>query len=297
MDKIKIDIWEDFLIFTESEFDEDTISNALKRLENLLADCQASRARLGFLETLQMRAKQPDEKNERRTFRLLPNPLSIEETELCVKKGIVDSYKESLIEPDRLFKLAHSAEGIKQFTFALASSSPESTAPCWQEAFTVPFTVPDPIPLPNAEPGEKTNDSIEVIIEKPAITYIIYIDDIEDETRAITEVFKSRFEGAYRVRGFTSPGKALEFVREKEDAGHKIAAIVTDMYMPQEYHGDEFARRLHLVDPAIPVLGYSGHNQFQDPLEARKAGLVDLLPKQSTETSFLLDKVASLISA
>ena len=67
------------------------------------------------------------------------------------------------------------------------------------------------------------------------------------------------------------------------------------MYMPQEYHGDELTRKLHLVDPSIPVLGYSGHNQFQDPEQAKKAGLVDLLSKQATETHVLLDTVDSIL--
>jgi CheY-like chemotaxis protein len=293
---MSIDVFKDYLSFAEPGPENGTVVEALEELEKLLASSEHSRARLGFLETLRSRAVSASDDPEKNAVRVFPNPLTPPEMRNVVEKGIVEAYREGLVKADKLFRLAHSPDGIKEFTIALAGSPAGSTASCWEGALTVPFPVPGPISLPR--PGANVDSAlpIEVVVEKPRVTYIIYIDDVEDEARAVTDVFRSRFEGKYRVRGFTSPSHALAFIKAKEDAGHLVAAVVTDMYMPQEFHGDEFARKLHLVDPAIPVLGYSGHNRFQDPEEAKRAGLIDLLPKQSTETTILLDTVASIVS-
>ncbi len=225
-------------------------------------------------------------------MRLEPNPLTRDEIGICMEHGLVSACRKGLLDAGKLFKLAHSIEGLTEFAYALAETSPERMASCWTSALDTPFDILGMNFEDAWECAEKETANRTDVKKK---SYILYIDDVPAEADAVTEIFKSRFRDRYRVRGFTSPSEALDFIESKKLAGQNVAVVVTDMYMPQEFHGDELAQRLLLIDPYIPVLGYSGHNRFQDPEPAKKAGLVDLLSKQSTDTNVLLDTVDSLL--
>lgn len=279
----KIDAFKDYLIFIEGESSESDINSAVHDLECLLGNAKTIRLRLAYLRSLHGLSSQFDRIGEYggEGARLIPNPLDDFELKAILELGLVQAHTRGLIKSEKLFLLAHSLEGLETFTMLLALIDPSATASCFNEAANehlVPF-----------DQERKKSASA------PRLSYLLYVDDVKAEAEAVTEIMRSRFESGYRVRGFTSPGAALDYVKERKSHGFEVAAVVTDMYMPQEFHGDELAQRLHLVDPAIPVLGYSGHNSFQDPEQAIKSGLVDLLPKQSTDTLVLVEKVASIL--
>jgi CheY-like chemotaxis protein len=277
-----IDAFKDYLVYIEGDSTETDIVAAVHELERLLGDTKATRLRLAYLRSLQGMSSKFNKSGGSNDEgpRLIPNPLDDSELRTILELGIVQAHSRGLVKTDKLFLLAHSLEGLETFAMALALADPSVTASCFTQSAA------EPVPFDQA--GIQSTG-------KPRISYLLYVDDVKAEAEAVTEIMRSKFESGYRVRGFTSPGAALEYVKDRKSHGFEVAAVVTDMYMPEEFHGDELAQRLHLVDPAIPVLGYSGHNAYQDPEQAKKSGLVDLLPKQSTDTLVLVEKVASIL--
>ncbi|MEP0815290.1 MAG: SDR family oxidoreductase [bacterium] len=133
--------------------------------------------------------------------------------------------------------------------------------------------------------------------------WIIFVDDVEAEAVAISDLIERRFGANFRVRAFTTPAEALNFVRERAERREEVALVVTDMYMPVSIgsngdvlHGDELAAMLHKqLDRSLPVLGYSGHSDYQNPEAAKAAGLVDLLPKDATHSDDLLNRIERIL--
>jgi CheY-like chemotaxis protein len=279
----KIDAFKDYLIFIEGESADSDINSAVNDLECLLGNAKAVRLRLAYLRSLLGMSGEFDKSGDSsgEGVRLIPNPLDDLELKAILDLGLVQAHSRGLVKTEKLFQLAHSLEGLESFAMALALTDPSVNASYFNESANEQL-------VPFDHEGSKTASS-------PRISYLLYVDDVKAEAEAVTEIMRSKFESGYRVRGFTSPGAALEYVKDRKSRGFEVAAVVTDMYMPEEFHGDELAQRLHLVDPAIPVLGYSGHNQFQDPEQAKKSGLVDLLPKQSTDSLVLVEMVESIL--
>ena len=288
---VDINYLKDFLSIAGEPGSDDSVREALGEVEAILCDTDLAGKRLEYLLSLKKSAYESGDKRGDKPIRLIPNPLSEEDTKILIEKGIGEACKSGSIEPGKIFRLMHSIDGLTLLNERLAEIPFEKYAPCWQNAV-----------LTAAKAGAADLDKVFEAVgrdrtrtDSGKASWILYVDDIEAEADAVTEIFKSRFGDRFRVRGFTSPGAALDFVRHRIESGHEFALVVTDMYMPEEFHGDRLATELHLIDPSIPVLGYSGHNNYQDPEQAKRAGLVDLLSKQTTETSFLLDTVATLV--
>jgi CheY-like chemotaxis protein len=289
---VEVDIFRDYLSLIDSDPADTELLDALEEIEVLLGNPDNSRNRVMYLDSLRRLLEDGGGEPPHREIHVISNPLSSEEIADCIKLGIVQAFSQGLVEPRKLLGLAHSVEGIEELTFSLLEIPSHLQAACWTRHVGIAMQVHRINILDN---WEKANLEVSDTSRKAVIQYIIYVDDVAAEAEAITEMIKSRFSGNYRIRGFTSPTEALEFVIKKKDAGQNFAAVVTDMYMPREFHGDELARKIHLVDPVIPVLGYSGHNHYQDPESAKGAGLIDLLSKQGTDTESFLKKVDSIL--
>jgi signal transduction histidine kinase len=87
----------------------------------------------------------------------------------------------------------------------------------------------------------------------------------------------------YQVRAART---ALEAPAIAADAGQPIDLLLTDVVMP-EMLGNEVARRIHAVRPALPVLYMSGYAQPVLDTHGAFASQTDLLEKPFTEATLL----------
>jgi two-component system C4-dicarboxylate transport response regulator DctD len=107
------------------------------------------------------------------------------------------------------------------------------------------------------------------LIDKSDIKIII-VDDDEDIRINTVDLLLTKFK---RVEAFSSPKKII----------HKISlglpvVILTDLRMP-DADGFEFAKKIHDIDPDLPVILMTGYGDISIAVDALKHGIYDFIEK------------------
>jgi two-component system, sensor histidine kinase and response regulator len=100
--------------------------------------------------------------------------------------------------------------------------------------------------------------------------HLIIVDDEVAHMRALCDTLG--FEG-YQVRGFDSPGDALQALSENQ-----CDLLLTDLMMP-EMDGIELFRAARSVDPDIAGVIMTGHGTIDTAVEALQIGALDYVLK------------------
>jgi CheY-like chemotaxis protein len=106
---------------------------------------------------------------------------------------------------------------------------------------------------------------------------------VEDETSLRELASRILTENGYQVRAALTAAEAPSIAA---DTGYPIDLLLTDVVMP-EMLGNEVARRVHAVRPALPVLYMSGYAQPILDTHGAFAKQIDLLEKPFTEATLL----------
>ena len=106
---------------------------------------------------------------------------------------------------------------------------------------------------------------------------------VEDEASLQELASRILTAGGYRVCTALTASQAPSIA---DDAGQPIDLLLTDVVMP-EMLGNEVARRVRAVRPALPVLYMSGYAQPILDTHGALASQIDLLEKPFTETTLL----------
>jgi hypothetical protein len=106
---------------------------------------------------------------------------------------------------------------------------------------------------------------------------------VEDETSLQELAARILTRNRYQVR---IAATAAEAPRIAGDTGQPIDLLLTDVVMP-EMLGNEVARRVHAIRPALPVLYMSGYAQPILDTHGAFAHQIDLLEKPFTEATLL----------
>jgi signal transduction histidine kinase/CheY-like chemotaxis protein len=106
---------------------------------------------------------------------------------------------------------------------------------------------------------------------------------VEDETSLQELASRILTRNGYRVRVARTAVEAPSIAGED---GQPIDLLITDVVMP-EMLGNEVARRIHAIRPALPVLYMSGYAQPILDTHGAFAGQIDLLEKPFSEATLL----------
>jgi signal transduction histidine kinase/CheY-like chemotaxis protein/PAS domain-containing protein len=106
---------------------------------------------------------------------------------------------------------------------------------------------------------------------------------VEDETSLQELASRLLARNGYQVRVALTASEAPSIAA---DTGQAIDLLLTDVVMP-EMLGNEVARRVHAVRPALPVLYMSGYAQPILDTHGAFANQIDLLEKPFTEATLL----------
>jgi signal transduction histidine kinase/ActR/RegA family two-component response regulator len=106
---------------------------------------------------------------------------------------------------------------------------------------------------------------------------------VEDEGSLQELASRILTRNGYRVRAART---ALEAPAIAADTGQPVDLLLTDVVMP-EILGNEVARRIHAIRPALPVLYMSGYAQAVLDTHGAFASQIDLLEKPFTEVTLL----------
>ena len=109
---------------------------------------------------------------------------------------------------------------------------------------------------------------------------VLYIDDDSIVLNAIVHLL-----GQYgiSVRGYSDLMAALQYL---QDSSNHVEMLVTDYNMPG-VSGLEFAKQVHKVRPALPIVVTSGYIDDELSSHAAEAGVMALLPKPFSAKDFL----------
>jgi signal transduction histidine kinase/CheY-like chemotaxis protein len=106
---------------------------------------------------------------------------------------------------------------------------------------------------------------------------------VEDESSLKDLASRILIKNGYHVRAAST---AVEAPRIAGDAGQPIDLLLTDVVMP-EMLGNEVARRVRAIRPAVPVLYMSGYAQPILDTHGARANQIDLLEKPFSEATLL----------
>jgi hypothetical protein len=106
---------------------------------------------------------------------------------------------------------------------------------------------------------------------------------LEDETSLQELASRILTRNGYQVRAARTAAEAPSIAG---DTGQPIDLLLTDVVMP-EMLGNEVARRVHAIHPALPVLYMSGYAQPILDTHGAFANQIDLLEKPFTEATLL----------
>jgi signal transduction histidine kinase/ActR/RegA family two-component response regulator len=106
---------------------------------------------------------------------------------------------------------------------------------------------------------------------------------VEDETSLQELASRILTRNGYQVRAALTAAEAPGIAG---DTGQSIDLLLTDVVMP-EMLGNEVARRIHAIRPALPVLYMSGYAQPILDTHGAFASQIDLLEKPFTEATLL----------
>ena len=110
---------------------------------------------------------------------------------------------------------------------------------------------------------------------------------ILDDEPNIVEVILARLEVmGFEAKGFTSPAKALDALRQEE-----CSVLLTDLKMP-DMDGMEVLRLAKQIDPDVEVILFTAYGSIEGAVEAMKQGAHDYLVKPF-EAIELLAKIES----
>ena len=109
---------------------------------------------------------------------------------------------------------------------------------------------------------------------------ILYLDDDSCVLNAIVSLLE---QYGVSVRGYSDPTAALQFLN---DRSNQVEVLVTDYNMPG-ISGLEFAKKVHKIRPALPVVVTSGFIDEELRSHADEAGVIALLPKPLSSKDFL----------
>jgi signal transduction histidine kinase len=96
---------------------------------------------------------------------------------------------------------------------------------------------------------------------------------VDDETTLVTALVTMLREGGYQAKGATTPGEALEIIRQRE-----VDVMLTDLHLP-EMDGLALLRAALEIDPALIVIMMTGFGTIDTAVDAMKAGAVDYIVK------------------
>ncbi len=106
---------------------------------------------------------------------------------------------------------------------------------------------------------------------------------VEDETSLKDLASRILTENGYHVRAASTAAEAPSIAA---DTGYPIDLLLTDVVMP-EMLGNEVAKRVRAIRPALPVLYMSGYAQPILDTHGAFANQIDLLEKPFTEATLL----------
>ncbi len=109
---------------------------------------------------------------------------------------------------------------------------------------------------------------------------VLYIDDDGIVLNAIVHLLG---QFGISVHGYSDLTAALQYI---EDSSNHVELLVTDYNMPG-VSGLEFAKQVHEVRPALPIVVTSGYIDDELSSHAEEAGIVALLPKPFSAKDFL----------
>jgi len=106
---------------------------------------------------------------------------------------------------------------------------------------------------------------------------------VEDETSLQELASRILTRNGYQVRAARTAAEAPSIAG---DAGQPVDLLLTDVVMP-EMLGNEVARRVHAIRPALPVLYMSGYAQPVLDTHGAFANQIDLMEKPFSEATLL----------
>lgn len=112
-------------------------------------------------------------------------------------------------------------------------------------------------------------------LERPLV---FIIDDEPDIVEILSDMLES---GSYRIKGFTQAMDAINSIEKL-----KPQTIFTDMNMP-EMTGFEVLKKVHVIDPDIPVIFVSAHLTKQLLIDALGFGVFGAIEKPFNESQIL----------
>lgn len=143
--------------------------------------------------------------------------------------------------------------------------------------------------LPATEMQMEGTKQISLTEEIPGGTEAVVIVEDSEEVRRFSSLALQ--EKGYRVRSFSSPMKALEYIKTTDE---KIHLVLTDLVMP-EMSGRELSERIRASRKDIRFLFMSGYTDDSLIAQGIKEGTADFLSKPFTATQ-LLKKVREVLS-
>jgi hypothetical protein len=131
-----VDMFKDYIsLKTEND---SQVMDALKEIENILGDPDASHIRISFLMELSAMSHQISGLS----ITLIPDPLSNNQHKKCIEKGLIKAVSDGDVSAEQVFKLAHSVEGLENFSNMLFEIPKSRHASCWAKAMETSFPIP-----------------------------------------------------------------------------------------------------------------------------------------------------------
>ncbi len=143
--------------------------------------------------------------------------------------------------------------------------------------------------LPVTEEQIKETKQISPSEELPGGTEAVVIVEDSEEVRRFSSLALQ--EKGYRVRSFSNPAKALEYIKTTDE---KIHLVLTDLVMP-EMSGRELSEKIREYKKDIRFLFMSGYTDDSLIAQGIKDGTADFLSKPFTVAQ-LLKKVREVLS-
>lgn len=129
------DIFKDYLSFgilDENGIEYDVV---IREIESMLSDPTASSRRIAYLESLSGSIEGSGVENPQP----INDPMSVGQHFALVEKGLKKAVNDGDVTLEQVRRLAHSIEGLREFSSALLSVPDERHASCWDGALSVPF--------------------------------------------------------------------------------------------------------------------------------------------------------------
>jgi hypothetical protein len=128
------DVFANYMAELDDNLDPSMIRLVLEKLQAMLASAEAMHDRVVYLET--MAGHVPEFRDHAAP---VADPFTGLQRTACIEKGLIGAWEAGDVKAMDLAKLAHSVEGLGNFTDALFETPEDHSHPVWRDAFETPL--------------------------------------------------------------------------------------------------------------------------------------------------------------